>query len=192
MQGAILAVSWYLVLQQAVNEWYSIPNWVVTVCLLLFIICLSVCPTNRHHTNPVGTEWRWKMDPAEKILQEAMEKHQNMIRQFRGWPFSRSHRQTWVVFFPVPPLHVTPCSSLPDYLFIYLSIRKHSSTRSTTSSTWTLCLLTIFNLLLITSRNLLCNEADWRSKCRCCRLLFCHALAILHHQSPLSHHTYAV
>lgn len=39
---------------------------------------------NRHHTNPVGTEWRWKMDPAEKILQDALEKHQNMIRQFRG------------------------------------------------------------------------------------------------------------
>ncbi|KAM9733441.1 LOW QUALITY PROTEIN: S-adenosyl-L-methionine-dependent tRNA 4-demethylwyosine synthase TYW1 [Menidia menidia] len=40
----------------------------------------------RHHTNPVGTEWRWKMDPAEKILQDALEQHQNMIRQFRGVP----------------------------------------------------------------------------------------------------------
>ncbi|XP_058489439.1 S-adenosyl-L-methionine-dependent tRNA 4-demethylwyosine synthase TYW1 [Solea solea] len=40
----------------------------------------------RHHTNPVGTEWRWKMDPAEKILLEAVEKHQNMIKQFRGVP----------------------------------------------------------------------------------------------------------
>ncbi|KAK5869127.1 hypothetical protein PBY51_010082 [Eleginops maclovinus] len=40
----------------------------------------------RHHTNPVGTEWRWKMDPAEKILDEAIEKHQTMIRQFRGVP----------------------------------------------------------------------------------------------------------
>uniref|UniRef100_A0AAX7UKS4 S-adenosyl-L-methionine-dependent tRNA 4-demethylwyosine synthase TYW1 n=1 Tax=Astatotilapia calliptera TaxID=8154 RepID=A0AAX7UKS4_ASTCA len=40
----------------------------------------------RHHTNPVGTEWRWKMDPAEKILEDALEKHQNMIRQFRGVP----------------------------------------------------------------------------------------------------------
>ncbi|NXP01640.1 TYW1 synthase, partial [Certhia brachydactyla] len=38
----------------------------------------------RHHTNPVGTEWRWKMDQPEVILQEALEKHQNMIRQFRG------------------------------------------------------------------------------------------------------------
>ncbi|RXM90558.1 S-adenosyl-L-methionine-dependent tRNA 4-demethylwyosine synthase [Acipenser ruthenus] len=38
----------------------------------------------RHHTNPVGTEWRWKMDQPEKILQEAIENHQNMIKQFRG------------------------------------------------------------------------------------------------------------
>ncbi|XP_007248718.2 S-adenosyl-L-methionine-dependent tRNA 4-demethylwyosine synthase TYW1 isoform X2 [Astyanax mexicanus] len=46
----------------------------------------------RHHTNPVGTEWRWKMDPAEKILQEAVENHQNMIRQFRGVPGVRPER----------------------------------------------------------------------------------------------------
>jgi hypothetical protein len=38
----------------------------------------------RHHSNPVGTEWRWKMDPPEQILQEALENHHNMIRQFRG------------------------------------------------------------------------------------------------------------
>uniref|UniRef100_A0A8C3BKC2 S-adenosyl-L-methionine-dependent tRNA 4-demethylwyosine synthase TYW1 n=1 Tax=Cairina moschata TaxID=8855 RepID=A0A8C3BKC2_CAIMO len=38
----------------------------------------------RHHTNPVGTEWRWKMDQPEMILQEAIENHQNMIKQFKG------------------------------------------------------------------------------------------------------------
>uniref|UniRef100_A0A8U7NS73 tRNA 4-demethylwyosine synthase (AdoMet-dependent) n=1 Tax=Corvus moneduloides TaxID=1196302 RepID=A0A8U7NS73_CORMO len=38
----------------------------------------------RHHTNPVGTEWRWKMDQPEVILQEAIENHQNMIKQFKG------------------------------------------------------------------------------------------------------------
>ena len=42
-----------------------------------------MCP-GRHNTNPVGMEWRWKMDPPEKILLEAMENHQNMIRQFKG------------------------------------------------------------------------------------------------------------
>jgi tRNA wybutosine-synthesizing protein 1 len=39
----------------------------------------------RHHSNPVGTEWRWKMDPPEKILKEALENHYNMIKQFKGW-----------------------------------------------------------------------------------------------------------
>ncbi|NXJ76204.1 TYW1 synthase, partial [Trogon melanurus] len=38
----------------------------------------------RHHTNPVGTEWRWKMDQPEMILQKALENHQNMIKQFKG------------------------------------------------------------------------------------------------------------
>ncbi|XP_063061481.1 S-adenosyl-L-methionine-dependent tRNA 4-demethylwyosine synthase TYW1 [Engraulis encrasicolus] len=46
----------------------------------------------RHHTNPVGTEWRWKMDPAEKILLEAVENHQSMIKQFRGVPGVRAER----------------------------------------------------------------------------------------------------
>ncbi|XP_072248029.1 S-adenosyl-L-methionine-dependent tRNA 4-demethylwyosine synthase TYW1 isoform X2 [Leuresthes tenuis] len=46
----------------------------------------------RHHTNPVGTEWRWKMDPAGKILEDALEKHQNMIRQFRGVPGVKPER----------------------------------------------------------------------------------------------------
>ncbi|XP_075051126.1 S-adenosyl-L-methionine-dependent tRNA 4-demethylwyosine synthase TYW1-like isoform X2 [Mixophyes fleayi] len=40
----------------------------------------------RHHTNPVGTEWRWKMDQPEKIVEEAIENHQNMIKQFKGVP----------------------------------------------------------------------------------------------------------
>ncbi|KAK7829238.1 hypothetical protein U0070_012709 [Myodes glareolus] len=37
-----------------------------------------------HHTNPVGTEWRWKMDQPELILKEAIENHQNMIKQFKA------------------------------------------------------------------------------------------------------------
>ncbi|KAK2172843.1 hypothetical protein NP493_925g02007 [Ridgeia piscesae] len=40
----------------------------------------------RHHTNPVGTEWRWKMDDAETIFQGALKNHTDMIRQFRGVP----------------------------------------------------------------------------------------------------------
>ncbi|NWH63487.1 TYW1 synthase, partial [Geococcyx californianus] len=38
----------------------------------------------RHHTNPVGTEWRWKMDQPEMILQEALQNHHNMIKEFKG------------------------------------------------------------------------------------------------------------
>lgn len=45
----------------------------------------------RHHTNPVGTEWRWKMDQPEMILKEAIENHQSMIKQFKGiyLPFTK-------------------------------------------------------------------------------------------------------
>ncbi|KAK7883067.1 hypothetical protein WMY93_029241 [Mugilogobius chulae] len=46
----------------------------------------------RHHTNPVGTEWRWKMDPAEKILNDSLEKHQNMIKEFKGVPGVKPER----------------------------------------------------------------------------------------------------
>ncbi|NXU77606.1 TYW1 synthase, partial [Oreotrochilus melanogaster] len=46
----------------------------------------------RHHTNPVGTEWQWKMDQPEMILQEAIENHQNMIKQFRGVSGVRADR----------------------------------------------------------------------------------------------------
>ncbi|XP_069694993.1 S-adenosyl-L-methionine-dependent tRNA 4-demethylwyosine synthase TYW1-like [Periplaneta americana] len=40
----------------------------------------------RHHSNPVGTEWRWKMDPPEDILKGSLDNHYNMIKQFKGVP----------------------------------------------------------------------------------------------------------
>jgi len=40
----------------------------------------------RHHSNPVGTEWRWKMEPAEFILKGALENHYKMINEFKGVP----------------------------------------------------------------------------------------------------------
>ncbi|XP_064391426.1 S-adenosyl-L-methionine-dependent tRNA 4-demethylwyosine synthase TYW1-like [Halichondria panicea] len=40
----------------------------------------------RHHTNPVGTEWRWKMDDAETILKGALDSHYQMVKQFKGVP----------------------------------------------------------------------------------------------------------
>ena len=40
----------------------------------------------RHHTNPVGTEWRWKMNEPEEIIKGAMESHHKMIKELRGLP----------------------------------------------------------------------------------------------------------
>ncbi|XP_013421711.1 S-adenosyl-L-methionine-dependent tRNA 4-demethylwyosine synthase [Lingula anatina] len=48
----------------------------------------------RHHTNPVGTEWRWKMDDPELILEGALQNHCNMIKQFKGVPGVKSDRFT--------------------------------------------------------------------------------------------------
>lgn len=40
----------------------------------------------RHHTNPVGTEWKWKMDKAEEILEGALKNHYALVNQFKGVP----------------------------------------------------------------------------------------------------------
>lgn len=37
----------------------------------------------RHHTNPVGKEWKWQMDQPELILEKAIENHCRMIKQMR-------------------------------------------------------------------------------------------------------------
>jgi len=40
----------------------------------------------RHHTNPVGTEWKWQLDDPNMIVKGAMENHYKMIKQFKGVP----------------------------------------------------------------------------------------------------------
>ena len=40
----------------------------------------------RHHSNPVGTEWRWKMESAEFIFSGALDNHRKMINEFKGVP----------------------------------------------------------------------------------------------------------
>jgi len=40
----------------------------------------------RHHSNPVGTEWKWAMDPPDMILNGALENHYKMIKQMKGVP----------------------------------------------------------------------------------------------------------
>ncbi|KAK3810329.1 MAG: hypothetical protein J3Q66DRAFT_381883 [Benniella sp.] len=46
----------------------------------------------RHHTNPVGTEWRWKVDDPEFILEGALDNHYNMLKQLKGVPGVRADR----------------------------------------------------------------------------------------------------
>ena len=40
----------------------------------------------RHHTNPVGKSWQWKMDDATEIVNTAIELHTKMIKQMKGVP----------------------------------------------------------------------------------------------------------
>jgi len=40
----------------------------------------------RHHTNPVGTEWKWQMDPPDMIVDSAVQKHVQMIKTMKGVP----------------------------------------------------------------------------------------------------------
>lgn len=46
----------------------------------------------RHHTNPVGTEWKWEMDPPEMIVEQALQNHYKMIKQCRGIPGVKPER----------------------------------------------------------------------------------------------------
>ena len=38
----------------------------------------------RHHKNPVGREWRWREDPPELIVSEAIDLHVRMVNEFKG------------------------------------------------------------------------------------------------------------
>ncbi|KAF7829677.1 S-adenosyl-L-methionine-dependent tRNA 4-demethylwyosine synthase [Senna tora] len=40
----------------------------------------------RHHTNPVGKSWQWKMDDPVEIVNSAIDLHSNMIKQMKGVP----------------------------------------------------------------------------------------------------------
>lgn len=51
------------------------------------LACASKCTFCwRHHKNPVGTEWKWKMDPPEAIVEQGLANHNEMIRQLKGVP----------------------------------------------------------------------------------------------------------
>lgn len=40
----------------------------------------------RHHTNPVGKEWRWLLDEPDMIIEGAVDNHRQMIKQMKGVP----------------------------------------------------------------------------------------------------------
>ncbi|XP_020598780.1 S-adenosyl-L-methionine-dependent tRNA 4-demethylwyosine synthase [Phalaenopsis equestris] len=40
----------------------------------------------RHHTNPVGKDWRWKLDDPLVIVDAAIDLHVKMIKQMKGVP----------------------------------------------------------------------------------------------------------
>uniref|UniRef100_A0A7S2QDT2 tRNA 4-demethylwyosine synthase (AdoMet-dependent) n=1 Tax=Zooxanthella nutricula TaxID=1333877 RepID=A0A7S2QDT2_9DINO len=46
----------------------------------------------RHHKNPTGTEWKWKMDEPEAIVAEGIEQHQKMIKECKGIPGVKPER----------------------------------------------------------------------------------------------------
>lgn len=46
----------------------------------------------RHGTNPVGTTWRWVVDPPEKIFEGVTEGHYKKIKMMRGVPGVRAER----------------------------------------------------------------------------------------------------
>lgn len=46
----------------------------------------------RHHKNPVGTEWKWRMDDPDMIVSEGIEQHRRMIKECRGIPGVKTER----------------------------------------------------------------------------------------------------
>ncbi|KAL7273009.1 Fe-S oxidoreductase [Rhizina undulata] len=46
----------------------------------------------RHGTNPVGTTWRWKVDPPEEVFKGVVEGHYRKIKMLKGVPGIRADR----------------------------------------------------------------------------------------------------
>ena len=46
----------------------------------------------RHHTNPVGKEWKWKMEGPLEIVEGAVSEHRRMVKQMRGVPGVKPER----------------------------------------------------------------------------------------------------
>lgn len=55
----------------------------------------------RHHTNPVGKSWQWKMDDPKEIVKGALDLHTKMIKQMKGVPgllYLPSYFSLWIIY----------------------------------------------------------------------------------------------
>eukprot|EP00958_Prasinococcus_capsulatus_P011736 scaffold1169_cov367-Prasinococcus_capsulatus_cf.AAC.14 len=84
------------------------PRWMLQTCILWHRFpqvhgnnplsgaseaCANKCVFCwRHHTNPVGREWRWQMDPPTELVDGAIELHRKMIKEMRGVPGVKPER----------------------------------------------------------------------------------------------------
>lgn len=46
----------------------------------------------RHHKNPVGTSWKWKVDDPEFLVESSVAQHGQMIKELKGLPGLRQDR----------------------------------------------------------------------------------------------------
>lgn len=46
----------------------------------------------RHHTNPVGKEWKWNMDAPREIIENGIALHRKMIKEYSGAPGVQEQR----------------------------------------------------------------------------------------------------
>jgi len=46
----------------------------------------------RHHSNPVGREWRWEVDDPKFLVEAAIENHRKMIKELKGVPGVKPER----------------------------------------------------------------------------------------------------
>lgn len=74
---------------------HCLLNQILLLCVL-WNRCMEATPSLacankcvfcwRHHTNPVGKSWRWKMDDPLVIVNAAIDQHTKMIKQMKGVP----------------------------------------------------------------------------------------------------------
>lgn len=67
----------------------------------------------RHHTNPVGKNWQWKMDDPLVIVNTAIDLHTKMIKQMKGVPgmFNKLFQGTTWYFNQIFQFLMSLCST---------------------------------------------------------------------------------